>query len=146
MAVSNVVDEPFRRVLPKITARNVHFWQGGADGVLRLMRCQTCGAYLHPPAPVCSSCRSMNVQPEPLSGDGAVYAYTVNRYQWVPGMEPPYVVALVELVEQAGLRLLTNIVGCAVDDVCTGMEVEAVFARNDDVFVPVFRPRPDPSR
>ena len=140
MAASNMVDEPFRRVRPKITDRNAHFWQGGADGVLRLLRCQSCATYLHPPAPVCRSCRSMSVRPEPLSGQGVVYAYTINRYQWVPGMEPPYVVALVELVEQAGLQLLTNIVGCAVEEVRTGMDVEVVFARNDDVFVPLFRP------
>jgi uncharacterized OB-fold protein len=140
MAALNIVDETFRRVRPKITDRNAHFWQAGADGVLRLLRCQNCATYLHPPAPVCRSCRSMNVHPQALSGRGVVFAYTVNRYQWVPGMEPPYVVALVELVEQAGLQLLTNVVGCPVDEVRTGMEVEVVFARNDDVFVPVFRP------
>jgi uncharacterized OB-fold protein len=143
MAASNILDESFRRVLPKITDRNVHFWQSGADGVLRLLRCQSCATYLHPPAPVCRSCRSMNVGPEALSGRGVVYSYTINRYQWVPDMEPPYVVALVELVElveQSGLQLLTNIIGCPVDDVRTGMEVEVVFARHDDVFVPLFRP------
>ena len=140
MAAWNIVDEPFRRVRPRITHRNAHFWQSGADGVLRLLRCQCCGTYLHPPAPVCRSCRSMDVRPEVLSGQGVVFAFTINRYQWVPGMEPPYVVALVELVEQPGLQLLTNVVGCAVDEVRTGMEVEVVFARNDDVFVPLFRP------
>jgi uncharacterized OB-fold protein len=56
------------------------------------------------------------------------------------------VVAIVELVEQAGLQLLTNVVGCPVDEVCTGMQVEVVFARNDDVFVPVFRPSSARSR
>ena len=140
MGASNVVDEAFGRVRPKVTARNAHFWQGGADGVLRLLRCQACGTYLHPPAPVCRCCRSMGVAPEAMSGRGVVYAYTVNRYQWVPDMEPPYVVALVELVEQAGLQLLTNVVGCRVDEVHTGMAVEVVFARNDDVYVPLFRP------
>jgi uncharacterized OB-fold protein len=139
MSASNVVVEPFPRVRPKITSRNSHFWQAG-DGVLRLQRCQECGTYLHPPAPVCHTCRSMRVAPEGLSGRGVVYAYTVNHYQWLPDMEPPYVVALVELVEQAGLRLLTNVVGCPVDEVRTGMEVEVVFARNDDVYVPLFRP------
>jgi len=35
---------------------------------------------------------------------------------------------------------LTNIVGCAIDDVVTGMAVEVVFAQHEDVFVPLFRP------
>lgn len=103
MAASNIVDEPFHQVRPKVTDRNAHFWHGGADGVLRLLHCQRCRAYLHPPAPVCRSCRSMNVRPEALSGQGVVHAFTINRYQAVPGMEPPHVVGLVELVEQPGL-------------------------------------------
>jgi uncharacterized protein len=136
----NVIDESFPRVRPKLTDRNAHFWQGGADGALRLLRCQACGTYLHPPAPVCRVCRSMDVAPEALSGRGVVYAYTVNHYRWLPDMEPPYVVALVELVEQAGLQLLTNVIGCDVGEVRTGMAVEVVFARHGDVHVPLFRP------
>jgi uncharacterized OB-fold protein len=135
-----VVTEPFLRVRPKITERNAHFWQGGADGQLHLLRCLSCRTYLHPPTAACWSCRSMQVVPEALSGRGTVYSYTVNHYQWLPGMEPPYVVAEVELVEQDGLRIMTNIVGCPVEDVRTGMEVEVVFARHDDVYVPLFRP------
>jgi uncharacterized OB-fold protein len=71
---------------------------------------------------------------------GVVYAYTINHYRWLPDMEPPYVVAEVELVEQEGLRLMTNIVGCPPDQVRTGMEVEVVFARHADVYIPLFRP------
>jgi uncharacterized OB-fold protein len=82
----------------------------------------------------------MRVAPESVSGRGVVYAYTVNRYQWLPDMAPPYVIATVELVEQSGLQLMTNVVGCAVDEVSIGMEVEVVFAQHDDVFVPLFRP------
>jgi uncharacterized OB-fold protein len=136
----DVVTEPFARVRPKITERNAHFWQGGADGLLRLLRCQSCGTYLHPPTPACWSCRSMRVAPEVLSGRGMVYAYTVNHYRWLPDMEPPYVVAEVDLVEQDGLRLMTNIVECPLDEVRTGMEVQVVFARHDDVYIPLFRP------
>jgi uncharacterized OB-fold protein len=144
MTAPNVLTEAFPRVRPKITARNAHFWQGGADGILRLMRCQACGTYLHPPTPVCWSCRSTRVAPEAVSGRGVVYAYTINHYQWLPDMPPPYVVAEVELIEQEGLRLLTNIVGCAVAEVRSDMEVEVVFARNDDVYVPLFRPTAAP--
>ena len=139
-SVANIIDETFPRVRPKITNRNAHFWQGGADGILRLLRCRDCATFLHPPTPVCPSCRSTHVAPEALSGRGTVYAHTVNRYQWLPDMEPPYIVAVVELIEQVGLQLMTNIIGCALDAVYTGMEVEVVFAHNDDVYVPLFRP------
>jgi uncharacterized OB-fold protein len=49
-------------------------------------------------------------------------------------------VAEVELVEQEGLRLMTNIVECPLDQVRTGMEVEVVFAQHGDVYIPLFRP------
>jgi uncharacterized protein len=140
VTVPHVVTEPYPRVRPKVTGRNAHFWQGGADGFLRVLRCQSCGTYLHPPSPACWSCRSMEVAPEALSGRGVVYAYTVNHYRWLPDMEPPYVVAEVDLVEQEGLRLMTNIVECPLDEVRTGMEVQVVFAQHDDVYIPLFRP------
>jgi uncharacterized OB-fold protein len=140
VTLPRVVTEPFPRVCPKITDRNAHFWQGGADGLLRVLRCQSCGTYLHPPTAACWSCRSMDVVPEVLSGRGVVYAYTINHYRWLPDMEPPYVVAEVELAEQEGLRLMTNIVGCEVEEVRTGMEVQVLFAHHDDVYIPLFRP------
>ena len=82
----------------------------------------------------------MRVVPEVLSGRGVVYAYTINHYRWLPDMEPPYVVAEVELVEQEGLRLMTNIVDSPLAEVRTGMEVQVVFAHHDDVYIPLFRP------
>ena len=82
----------------------------------------------------------MDVVPEVLSGRGVVYAYTINHYRWLPDMEPPYIVAEVDLVEQEGLRLMTNIVDCPLDEVRTGMPVQVVFAPHGDVYVPLFRP------
>jgi len=122
----DVVTESFPRVRPKITERNAPFWQGGADGRLRVFRCQSCGTYLHPPTAACWSCRSMDVVPEVLSGRGLVYAFTINHSRWLPDMEPPYIVAEVELVEQEGLRLMTNIVDCPLDEVRTGMAIPVV--------------------
>ncbi len=82
----------------------------------------------------------MDVVPEVLSGRGVVYAFTINHYRWLPDMEPPYIVAEVDLVEQEGLRLMTNIVDCPLDEVRTGMPVQVVFARHGDVYIPLFRP------
>jgi uncharacterized OB-fold protein len=83
----------------------------------------------------------MDTAPEPVSGQATVYSYTINRYQWLRGLEPPYVVAEVELVEQEGLRLLTNLVGVEPDAVTIGLAVEVVFAQHEDVSVPLFTPR-----
>ena len=53
----------------------------------------------------------------------------------------PYVIGLVELVEQAGLRLTTNIVNCPLERLAIGMPLRVVFEiLNDDVALPLFEP------
>jgi uncharacterized OB-fold protein len=52
----------------------------------------------------------------------------------------PYSIAIVELAEQAGLRIIANIVGRSVEDVSIGMAVCVAFEQHDDAFVPVFEP------
>jgi uncharacterized OB-fold protein len=59
----------------------------------------------------------------------------------MPGFEPPYVIAIVELEDDPTVRLTTNIVGCAIEDVRIGMPVEVTFEANGEWFVPLFRPR-----
>jgi hypothetical protein len=46
----------------------------------------------------------------------------------------------VELAEQRGLRLTTNIVNCQLDEVRIGMPVRVVFEQHDDVWLPLFEP------
>jgi hypothetical protein len=78
-----------------------------------------------------------------VSGRGTVFTYTVNYHPFNPAVPPPYVIAIVELVEQVGLRFTTNIVDCAVDEVSIGMAVEVTFEQAGDAWVPVFRPAPE---
>jgi len=50
-------------------------------------------------------------------------------------------VAIVELAEQTGLRMLTNVVGCDPERVAAGMSVTVEFEPlADDIWLPVFRP------
>lgn len=134
---------PFR-ILPRIDDRNGFFWTSGADGRLRFLRCQDCGYYVHPPVPLCPKCHSKDVAPEAVSGRATVATYTINHQPWMPGLEPPYVVAIVEIEEQPDVRLTTNIVNCAPEDVKAGMAVQVLFERHDDepddVYLPLFEP------
>ena len=137
------VEQPFR-ILPRITEHTEHFWRGGAEGELRFQRCQACGYYLHPPSPICPECLSKDIAVEVVSGDAVVHTFTVNEQLWIPTFDPPYVIAIVELPEQAGLRLTTNIVGCDPYDVFIGMPVHVQFEHYDDrgyeVWLPLFAP------
>jgi uncharacterized OB-fold protein len=128
------------RIAPPITPRTGNFWSSGADGVLRIAHCQDCAHWHHPPMPICPACRSRKIGFDPVSGKGVVHAYTINRYQWFPGMPPPYVIAEIDLVEQPGLRIVSNVVGCAIEAVVTGMSVTVDFEQADDTWIPVFHP------
>ena len=129
-----------RRHLPALNDRNRAFWQGGRDGALMIQRCRPCGHYIHPAGPICPICRSRDVAPEAVAGRATVATYTINRQRWEPGLEAPYVIAIVELAEQASLRLTTNIVGCPPDQVQIGMRVRVVFDHREDVWLPLFVP------
>ena len=85
-------------------------------------------------------CLSENVEPRPVSGRGRVYTFTVNQRAWSPGLEVPYVVAIVALEEQSDLRLMTNIVRCEPVDVSIDMPVQVEFREQGEAYVPVFRP------
>jgi len=131
---------PDFRILPRVRDDNEHFWTSGKDGELRFTRCQACGYWLHPSGPICPSCHSKDLAPEAVSGRATLHTFTVNHQAWIPGFDPPYVVAIVELPEQEGLRLTTNLVNVDPDEVEIGMPVSVTFEQWDDVWLPLFEP------
>ena len=126
--------------LPELDQDNTFFWTSGADGRLRFLQCGDCQNYVHPPRPRCATCRGEDLSPQTVSGRGTVLTFTVNHQPWVPGMEVPFVVAIVELNEQPGLRLTTNIIQCPPEDVYSGQSVRVVFGQKEDVWLPLFAP------
>ena len=136
-----MADKPFR-LLPRVTDRNRHFWQGGKEGRLQFLRCQSCRTWVHPPQPVCPECLGKDLAPESVSGRAQVLTYTLNHQPWVPAPDHPYCIAIVEIDEQEGVRLMTNIVHCAAEEVAIGMRVRVVFEEQEDVWIPLFEPDP----
>jgi uncharacterized OB-fold protein len=126
------------RKLPALTPDTAPFWQSGAQGVLRIHYCASCRKYFHPPAPICPRCASFDVAPRAVSGRGRVVSFTVNHHAWTPELALPYVVAIVELVEQPGLRFVSNIVGCDPDAVKIDLPVKVRFEQLEDVWLPLF--------
>lgn len=129
-----------RRPLPLLTDENRAFWTGGERGSLLIARCAACRHWIHPPSPICPKCRGREVAPEAVSGKGTIATFTVNHQPWRPGMAVPYVVAIVELDEQPGLRVTTNIVGAPVESVRIGLRVAVKFEPVEDVWLPFFVP------
>jgi uncharacterized OB-fold protein len=119
------------------------FWQATAGGRLAMCRCQSCRLWLQPPLERCRRCQG-EAGFEEVTGAGVVYSFIVVRQPSVPGYldDLPYVVALVELDEQPGLRLPARLVEIQPEDVKVGMRVEArlVPLPGGEYVVPVFRP------
>lgn len=126
--------------LPEVTDDNRHFWTGGADGRLQFLHCPDCDYYLHPPGPVCPLCYQRSLVVKAVSGRAVVATFSINHQPWMPGLEVPYAVAIVELPEQKGLRLTTNIVNCELDAIHIGMPVQVLFEQHEDVWLPLFEP------
>ncbi|MBE1552065.1 hypothetical protein GGC64_006152 [Mycobacterium sp. OAS707] len=130
---------PEQRLLPSPTTVSQPFWTGGHDGQLLIYQCASCRRYFHPPAPACWRCRSRDVAPQPVTGRGKVAAFTINQQLWIPGLPPPYVVAIIELDDEPDVRLTSNVVDIAATDVEVGLPVTVFFENWDDVWIPLFR-------
>lgn len=142
---SHLEDPLLQRAVPAPDPLSDFFWRSGADGLLRILRCGDCGFHIHPPSTPCPRCLGADVAPAPVSGRGVVAACTVNVQEWTPG-QPPYSIAVVELAEQPGLRLTSNVVGCDPESVHIGAHVRVNFIARNGIYYPVFTPAPgDPS-
>jgi uncharacterized protein len=143
-AVSPRYVRPSSKMLPEVTPESEAFWTGGQRGELLIYRCRSCGRFFHPPTPACFRCQSRDVGPERTSGRAKVAARTLDVHPWFEGWPPPYLVVLVELDDEPDVRLTTNIVDCAFEDVYIGMPVEVTFEHWADelgeVWLPLFRP------
>ncbi len=89
--------------------------------------CAACGNKYFPARPVCS-CGSTEFKGYKLVETGEVVTWTVIKNAPI-GFEKytPYVVGLIELGD--GVRLMSQIVDVAPEDVTTGMKVEACFRK-----------------
>lgn len=132
------------RPVPQSTPGRARFWASGADGILRIARCQNCSRWMHPQVVLCPECRGRDIVFEPVSGRATVVGVTVNHQQWLPHFPPPYVIAVVALEEDSRIRLTTNIVNCEPAEVSVGDGVRVLFEQSaDEVWLPLFEPDPD---
>jgi len=124
------------------------FWAAASRGELALCRCQKCGLWMQPPLERCRRCGG-ETSFAPVSGRGAIYSFIVVRHPAVPGYLDglPYVVAIVELDEQAGLRLPTRLLDVVPEQVRIGQRVRVELSPHPggDFRVPCFRLDTGPS-
>ena len=127
--------------LPAVSLETAPYWEGCKQHELRIQKCAVCGQYQFYPRIYCSKCFSDRVEWIKASGRAKITTFTIVRRPPSPAFadEVPYVVALVMLDE--GPTMMTNIVGCAPEQVEIGMPVAVTFDDwTPEISIPKFRP------
>lgn len=102
------------------------YWEAAARGEFRVARCPACAAYVWFPRSRCPLCTSDGLELVPVSGEGVVYSFTVNRRPAGAYKDAgAVVIAYVELAE--GPRVLTNLLDVEPERVRIGLPVRAVY-------------------
>lgn len=126
----------------RIDRDNIAHYRGLLAGKLLINRCQQCGYWIYPHRPLCPECDSWDVKATEVSGLGRLFMYTLIYQSRDPKvfLEDPMPIAAVELVEQKGLRYLSNIVGCPPHKLRNDMPLKLVWVDQDGIKVPAFAP------
>jgi hypothetical protein len=84
------------------------YFEGLAEGVIRIQYCPGCDCHQFPPRMICTRCGSRDVTWRQAQGSGRIYAITVAHRAAAPQLESivPYAVALIDLTE--GVRLMAR--------------------------------------
>jgi uncharacterized OB-fold protein len=131
------------RPLPQVDQETAFFWAATKQHRLEMLYCLDCDRFVHHPQPVCPGCLSSKMAPRELSGRGTVYTFTITEQAFHPFWADrlPYVLAVIDLAEQPGLRFLSELVDVDPEEAVVGMPVEVVWDDVDDeITIPLFRP------
>jgi hypothetical protein len=131
--------------LPEPNDLTRFFWEGVEEHRLLILRCDNCGFYVHWPREVCPKCLSTSLTPSEVSGDATLATWTFPSQPFDPYFRShiPYVLAVVELVEQDGLKMVTNLVDHDRDALHIDMPVHVAYREvGPGVTLPLFAPSP----
>jgi uncharacterized OB-fold protein len=131
------------RLAPRPDPWTEPFWQAARERRLAIQSCGACGSLQHPPGLLCRSCAGSQLDWREVSGRGELYSFTVSEQSFVPGFEDalPLAIGLVELVEQPGVRLLSNLIVEHPDSLSVGIALRVLFEPiGDGYLLPQFEP------
>jgi uncharacterized protein len=116
------------------------FFEAARRGELHIQTCDGCGRRRFPPRPMCPWCHSLASEWRRQSGRGRIWSFAVPHPPLLPAFvdEAPYVVVVVELEEDPGIRLVGNVVRAAngsigavsAQELTIGANVVAVFGES----------------
>jgi len=118
------------------------YWDACDERRLVMQQCGACGKFRWQPAPLCTFCADGNFIWALVSGRGTIWTWTVITHPVHPAAiaRVPYVVVEVEFEEQAGLRMLSNLIEADFDVIEIGAQIEVDYSEHPSgQMLPVFR-------
>ncbi len=108
------------------------YWQEANEERLVMQKCDACHKFRWTPSPLCTFCGDDGYTWEQLSGKGKIVTWTVITHPIHPAAvdKVPYVVVIVELNEQPGLRMISNLIDVDHDQIDFDAPVEVMFERH----------------
>ena len=130
--------------LPQPTPDDREYWEFIRHRELRIQRCARCGRFRHPPMPCCPSCRSEGTEWARVSGNGEGFSYTIVHYAPHPALKSavPFNVAVILLEDAGDVRIVSNVIDAAPEEMRIGLPVSLVWEPTEDGgWLPRFRKR-----
>ena len=114
---------------PAVERDTRKFWEAASKHRLVIQRCTGCGAYRHPPVPVCGECHSFEHEYTESHGVGEVYSWIVVHQASHPALKEsvPYNAVVVRLRDCGGAKIVSNLVGIRNDEIKMGMAVRVMW-------------------
>jgi uncharacterized OB-fold protein len=124
--------------VPEVSDINRIYFEGCAQGELRVRHCPRCDTKFRFAHEWCPNCWSLDISWQKVSGRGRIVTYCIVHQPPSPAFADmtPYALALIDLDE--GVRMMSNVIGCKPEQVKIGLPVKVTFEKRGDVHLPMF--------
>lgn len=114
------------------------YWDGLAQGCLRVQRCSACGRWQFGPEWICHGCLALDPAWVEVPPVGRIHSWERVWHPPHPALEEhgPYLVVLVELPLAGNVRMVGNLLGDPMQEVRMGARVTGAFEHHPDATPP----------
>jgi uncharacterized protein len=128
-----------RRARPGNPQESAAFWSGLVEDRIVFQRCVSCRRYTHYPVGGCQWCGGVT-EPDEVDGLATLNTWTLALLEFGPGMETPYVTAIVNPDCEPEIQLMTNLVNVRVCDIRIGMRVRPLIVHDSTRALLLYQP------